>query len=48
MSERPVEIYNNIFRVGANQQVNELYTNSYLMVDGDEGVLFGPGFSDRF
>jgi len=43
LSDKPVEIFDNIFRVGACQQVNELYTNSYLMVDGDEGILFGPG-----
>ena len=43
MSDKPVEIYDNIFRVGANLQINDLYINSYLMIDGDEGILFGPG-----
>ncbi len=43
LNNKPVEIYENIFRVGAYKQINGLRINSYLMIDNGEGILFGPG-----
>lgn len=48
MTERSVEISQNVFRVGTPGQLNELNTNIYLLTDGDESVLFGCGSAVDF
>ncbi len=48
MTEKSVEIFNNIFLVGSSTQVNGLNTNIYLLNDGDESILFGAGSAVDF
>ena len=40
---RTAEIGQNVFWVGDNEQNGWLHCNPYLLVDGDEAVLFDPG-----
>jgi len=37
------ELYKGIYWVGGNDQNGNLHCNSYLLIDGDEGILFDPG-----
>jgi len=39
----PIEIADNIFWVGINDQANGLHCSPYLIIDGSEGVLIDPG-----
>ena len=40
---KPIELAENIFWVGVNDQSQILQCHSYLIVDGDEAVLIDPG-----
>ncbi len=40
---KTVELDKGIYWVGGNDQNGSLHCNPYLLVDGDEGVLFDPG-----
>ena len=42
------ELHENIFWVGDTEQINALHCNPYLILDGDEAVLFDPGSSIDF
>jgi len=42
------ELYDNVFWVGDVEQINALHCNPYLILDGDEAVLFDPGSSLDF
>ncbi len=42
------ELYKNVFWVGDVEQINALQCNPYLILDGDEAVLFDPGSSLDF
>ena len=39
----PVDLGGGYFRIGSSQLVGPLQSNIYLLIDGDEAVLFGPG-----
>lgn len=38
-----VELAKDIYWVGGNEQDSNLHCNPYLLIDGEEGVLFDPG-----
>jgi len=42
-SKQIVEINNGIYWVGGSEKEGSLHCNPYLLVDGDEAVLFDPG-----
>lgn len=42
-TSKPVEIRKNVYWVGAASQDSALHCNPYLLIDGDEAVLFDPG-----
>jgi hypothetical protein len=41
--EKSSEIAERIYWLGSSRQINNLNTNVYLLLDGDEAVLFGAG-----
>jgi two-component system, cell cycle response regulator len=42
------ELYENVYWVGDTEQINALHCNPYLIIEGDEAVLFDPGSSFDF